>query len=120
MFEGIVKGEWQNGAQSSTTNYEAIPTVVGWKNAAAMQAENEEKFMPIRSAAGQYANMTEAEKFEDALDFAESVYGTRSSSELASKVMSMSASLNAQVRQEITIRSNREGLKYQENASHRN
>ena len=76
--------------------------------------------MPIRSAAGQYANMTEAEKVEAALDFAESVYGTRSSSELASKVMSMSASLNAQVRQEITIRSNREGLKYQENSSHRN
>ena len=31
MFEGIVKLNGKMAAQSSTTNYEAIPTVVGWK-----------------------------------------------------------------------------------------
>ncbi|MGC6507623.1 MAG: hypothetical protein ACON4U_04360 [Myxococcota bacterium] len=51
--------------------------------------------------------------FEAALEYAATVYGTQTASELATKVLSMSACLNAQVRQELTNRSIIEGLKLQ-------
>ena len=47
--------------------------------------------------------------FEAALEFAATVYETQTASELESKVLSMSACLNAQVRQELTNCSNHEG-----------
>ena len=113
MFEGIVK---LNGKMSgiSEINFTDIPTSVGWKDAAAMQAQIESELMPIRGAKGQYATMDDDEKYSVGEDIGNTIYGTRVVNELVSKVLSMSAKLNAMVRQEIDMRSNQDGLKLQE------
>ena len=113
MFEGIVK---LNGKMSSLSeiNFTDIPTSVGWKDAAAMKAQIESELMPIRGAKGRYATMDDEEKYKVGEDIGNTIYGTRAVNELVSKVLSMSAKLNAMVRQEIDMRGNHEGLQYQE------
>ena len=113
MFEGITK---LNGKMSgiSEVNFEDIPKSVGWQDASTMKASIERDLMPIRGAKGQYASMGDDEKYRIGAEFGNTIYGSASVNELVSKVLSMSAKLNAMVRQEIEMRSDHEGLKYQE------
>ena len=113
MFEGIVK---LNGKMSgiSTITFTDIPKAVGWSDAATMKAQIERDLMPIRGAQGQYATMDDEEKYRVGEELGLDIYNSRSVSDLVSKVLAMSAKLNAMVRQEIEMRSDHEGLKYQE------
>ena len=113
MFEGITK---LNGkmASISEVNFEDIPKSVGWQDASAMKARIETDLMPIRGAKGQYATMNDDEKYRIGAELGNTIYGSSSVNDLVSKVLAMSAKLNAMVRQEIEMRSDHEGLKYQE------
>ena len=113
MFEGIVK---LNGkmADLSDKNFEDIPKQVGWRDAGSMKAEIEAELMPIRGAKGQYATMGDAEKYTVGKEIGTRIYGSDAVPDLVSKVLAMNAKLNAMVRQEIDMRSNQIGLKYQE------
>lgn len=113
MFEGITK---LNGKMSgiSEVNFEDIPKSVGWQDASTMKASIERDLMPIRGAKGQYASMGDDEKYRIGAEFGNTIYGSASVNDLVSKVLAMSAKLNAMVRQEIEMRSDHEGLKYQE------
>jgi hypothetical protein len=103
MFEGIVKLSLKDGLEDIETQ---LTMPGGWGSASAMMGLIDTNFMPIRGSKGEYASMNEKEKSDAALKLLPTVYGgsIKTIGDLKGAVMTLSKSLNAEVRKIVSMR----------------